>query len=37
MSHLAIVETDSAVPEAVLKQLLENKAIKVARVVEFKG
>ena len=32
----AVVETDSEVPDAVLKQLLENKAIKVARVVEFK-
>jgi hypothetical protein len=25
------------VPETVLQQLLENKALKVARVVEFKG
>jgi len=34
---LAIVETDSVVPEPVLKQLLENRALKVARVVEFKN
>ena len=34
---LAIVETDSVVPETVLQQLLENKALKVARVVEFKN
>jgi D-3-phosphoglycerate dehydrogenase len=33
---LAIVETDGLVPEAVLRQLLENKAVKIARVVEFK-
>ena len=32
----AVVETDAEVPEAVVKQLLENKAIKVARVVTFK-
>ena len=30
-----VVETDTEVPDSVLKQLLENKAIKVARVVEF--
>jgi D-3-phosphoglycerate dehydrogenase / 2-oxoglutarate reductase len=34
---LAIVETDTVVPETVLHQLLENRALKVARVVEFKG
>jgi D-3-phosphoglycerate dehydrogenase len=34
---LAIVETDSLVPEAVLRQLLENRAVKIARVVEFKS
>jgi D-3-phosphoglycerate dehydrogenase len=34
---LAIVETDGLVPEAVLKQLLENRAVKIARVVEFKS
>jgi len=34
---LAIVETDGLVPEAVLRQLLENQAVKVARVVEFKN
>jgi len=33
---LAVVETDSVVPETVLQQLLENRALKVARVVEFK-
>ena len=34
---LAIVETDGVVPESVLQQLLENKALKIARVVEFKS
>jgi D-3-phosphoglycerate dehydrogenase len=34
---LAIVETDGLVPEAVLRQLLENRAVKIARVVEFKN
>ena len=34
---LAIVETDGLVPEAVLKQLLENRAVKIARVVEFRN
>ena len=34
---LAIVETDGLVPESVLQQLLENKALKTARVVEFKS
>jgi D-3-phosphoglycerate dehydrogenase len=32
---LAIVETDGQVPEDVLTQLRENKAVKLARVVEF--
>jgi D-3-phosphoglycerate dehydrogenase len=32
---ISMLETDSPVPEAVLKQLLENKAVKLARVVEF--
>ena len=34
---LAIVETDGVVPEAVLQQLLENQALKIARVVEFRN
>jgi D-3-phosphoglycerate dehydrogenase len=34
---LAIVETDGQVPESVLQQLLENQAVKVARVVEFRA
>ena len=34
---LAIVETDGMVPEAVLRQLLENRAVKIARVVEFRS
>ncbi|MBV8842895.1 MAG: ACT domain-containing protein, partial [Bryobacterales bacterium] len=34
---IAMIETDTAVPEPVLQQLLENKAVKVARVVEFKA
>jgi D-3-phosphoglycerate dehydrogenase len=34
---LAIVETDGLVPEAVLRQLLENHAVKIARVVEFRN
>ena len=29
------LETDERVPDALLKQFLENKAITVARVVEF--
>jgi D-3-phosphoglycerate dehydrogenase len=32
---LAIIETDTPVPEAVVKQLLENKAVKLARPAEF--
>lgn len=35
LQAIAVVETDQPVPEAVLKQLLENKAVKVARTVEF--
>ena len=34
---LAIVETDGLVPEVVLRQLLENRAVKIARVVEFRN
>jgi D-3-phosphoglycerate dehydrogenase len=34
---VAMIETDTVVPESVLHQLLENKAIKVARVVEFRA
>ncbi len=34
---LAIVETDGPVPEPVLQQLLQNKAIQLARPVELKG
>ena len=33
---VAILETDGTVPESVLQQLLENKAVQVARTVEFK-
>jgi D-3-phosphoglycerate dehydrogenase / 2-oxoglutarate reductase len=33
---VAIVETDGPVPESVVQQLLENKAISIARLVEFK-
>jgi D-3-phosphoglycerate dehydrogenase len=32
---IAVIETDEEVPETVLKQLLENRAVKVARRVEF--
>jgi D-3-phosphoglycerate dehydrogenase len=32
---ISMLETDSPVPEPVLKELLENKAVKLARVVEF--
>jgi D-3-phosphoglycerate dehydrogenase len=34
---LAIVETDDPVPEAAVRRLLENPAVKVARTVEFNG
>jgi D-3-phosphoglycerate dehydrogenase / 2-oxoglutarate reductase len=33
---VAMIETDGQVPDAVIQQLLENKAIKAARVVEFR-
>jgi D-3-phosphoglycerate dehydrogenase len=32
---ISVIETDQPVPETVLKQLLENKAVKVARSVEL--
>jgi D-3-phosphoglycerate dehydrogenase len=32
---LAIIETDTPVPDAVVQQLLENKAVKLARPAEF--
>lgn len=35
LKAIALVETDEAVPESLLSQLLENKAVKSARVVEF--
>ena len=35
LEAIALVETDGRVPENVLNQLLENKAVKVARSVEF--
>jgi len=34
---VAMIETDTVVPEPVLKQLLENGAVKVARAVEFRN
>ncbi len=34
---IAMVETDTVVPDSVVQKLLANKAIRVARVVEFKG
>lgn len=34
---IVVVETDTAVPEPVLQQILENKDILAARVVEFKA
>lgn len=36
LKAMAVVETDGAVPNEILKELLENKAIRVARTVEFK-
>jgi D-3-phosphoglycerate dehydrogenase / 2-oxoglutarate reductase len=36
LQAIAMVETDTPVDEAVLKQLRENQAVKVARVVEFR-
>ena len=35
LQAVAVVETDEAVPEIVLKQILENPAVTVARPVEF--
>jgi D-3-phosphoglycerate dehydrogenase len=35
LEAIAIVETDDAVPESLLAQLFEHKAVKLARVVEF--
>jgi D-3-phosphoglycerate dehydrogenase len=35
LTAVAVVETDEAVPETVLAQLLENPAVKLARTVEF--
>ncbi|MBI3679034.1 MAG: phosphoglycerate dehydrogenase [Acidobacteria bacterium] len=35
LEALALVETDESVPESLLLQLMENKAVKQARVVEF--
>jgi D-3-phosphoglycerate dehydrogenase len=35
MMAVSVVETDSPVPEAVLQELLGNKAIKVARVIQI--
>ena len=35
VQSISLLETDSAVPDTVLKQLLENKAVKIARIVEF--
>ena len=37
LEAIALVETDEPMPETVLKRLLENKAIKVARSVEMNG
>ncbi|HWZ33640.1 MAG TPA: phosphoglycerate dehydrogenase [Bryobacteraceae bacterium] len=37
LQAVAVVETDGPVPESVLKQLLENKAVTVARAVEFRA
>src|SRR5487761_2540991 len=36
MEAIAVVQTDEPVSEAILQQLLENKAITVARAVEFR-
>jgi D-3-phosphoglycerate dehydrogenase / 2-oxoglutarate reductase len=35
VQSISLLETDSPVPDSVLKQLLENKAVKLARIVEF--
>jgi len=37
LEALAIVETDSAVPEKVLAELKQNPAVKIARAVDFNG
>jgi D-3-phosphoglycerate dehydrogenase len=37
LEAIAVVETDEPVPETVLKQLLENPAVTVARSVEFRS
>jgi D-3-phosphoglycerate dehydrogenase len=34
---IVVVATDTAVPEAVIRQILENKDILTARMVEFKS
>jgi hypothetical protein len=36
LQAIAVVKTDQPVSEAILEQLLENKAISVARAVEFR-
>jgi D-3-phosphoglycerate dehydrogenase len=36
LEAVAVVETDEPVPDTVLKQLLENKAVTTARAVEFR-
>lgn len=36
LKAIALVETDEAVPEALLAQLMENPAVKSARVIEFR-
>jgi D-3-phosphoglycerate dehydrogenase len=35
VQSISLITTDSPVPETVLKQVLENKAVKLARIVEF--
>jgi D-3-phosphoglycerate dehydrogenase len=35
LEAVALIETDEPVPDTVLKRLLENKAVKMARTVEF--
>jgi D-3-phosphoglycerate dehydrogenase len=37
LEAIALVETDEVVPEPVLTQLLDNRAVKLARTVEFAG
>jgi hypothetical protein len=36
LEAIIVVETDTAVPETAIKQILENKDIVNARIVEFK-